>query len=385
MTSFDRNNGRYGNVSFEKIGSMGVWLTGARPQLYEVPELADRIADTFDFCSIVLNNGVRKPFYEPVWDPVVLAALVRELTNRNVFTGWMTWPYATLEDVKALKRAMRKYLNIAHNEGGTPRFIQPDCEGRHNSSGWGPAGFDLAEALVDAILDHPHAPKEEFQFTSIIPVRGMRKQDREVLVEAMKHFLRVIFNPQLYSQYQKKKEWTHRDFFRAGPIQRHGMDVCKHLYLEEAITGVRAGIMTAFQSHPEGPKGTKAVDVVIDTLLDGGVNSMCVWDSKLLTKAMRNHLQNAVANQRRKLVQHDPNPTRRSGSMIIADVQRRLNLLGYKAGPVDGIEGPRTRYAVEAFEKDSGLKVDGQPDGKMMGMLVARSDAKMAESAAGSV
>jgi peptidoglycan hydrolase-like protein with peptidoglycan-binding domain len=41
-------------------------------------------------------------------------------------------------------------------------------------------------------------------------------------------------------------------------------------------------------------------------------------------------------------------------------VQRRLNGLGYEAGPVDGVAGRMTRSALEAFQADHGLPVTGE-------------------------
>ncbi len=43
----------------------------------------------------------------------------------------------------------------------------------------------------------------------------------------------------------------------------------------------------------------------------------------------------------------------------IRGVQSRLTELGYAPGPIDGIDGPRTRRAVEAFQAARGLVVDG--------------------------
>src|SRR6266508_6459336 len=43
----------------------------------------------------------------------------------------------------------------------------------------------------------------------------------------------------------------------------------------------------------------------------------------------------------------------------VSDLQRRLRELGYSPGPVDGVFGLRTGQAVRAFQRDSGLKVDG--------------------------
>ena len=45
----------------------------------------------------------------------------------------------------------------------------------------------------------------------------------------------------------------------------------------------------------------------------------------------------------------------------IREVQRLLNARGYDAGPADGIMGPRTRSAITAFQRDSGMPVDGAP------------------------
>jgi len=45
----------------------------------------------------------------------------------------------------------------------------------------------------------------------------------------------------------------------------------------------------------------------------------------------------------------------------ITGIQARLNQLGYDAGPVDGILGPRTKAAVAAFQMYNDLEVDGIP------------------------
>lgn len=43
----------------------------------------------------------------------------------------------------------------------------------------------------------------------------------------------------------------------------------------------------------------------------------------------------------------------------VVDLQRRLNALGFDAGPEDGIFGPLTQTAVEEFQRNIGLVVDG--------------------------
>jgi hypothetical protein len=50
---------------------------------------------------------------------------------------------------------------------------------------------------------------------------------------------------------------------------------------------------------------------------------------------------------------------------ILKRAQRRLNMLGYNAGALDGIMGPKTEYAVLNYQADnSPLKVDGLPGPK---------------------
>ena len=45
----------------------------------------------------------------------------------------------------------------------------------------------------------------------------------------------------------------------------------------------------------------------------------------------------------------------------VSGIQARLNNLGHKAGPVDGVHGPITTAAVKEFQKKHGLTVDGIP------------------------
>ncbi len=52
----------------------------------------------------------------------------------------------------------------------------------------------------------------------------------------------------------------------------------------------------------------------------------------------------------------------------VAQVQRRLNALGYQAGPVDGVMGRRTRTALKAWQADIGM----DPTGEVTPRVVAR-------------
>ena len=54
-----------------------------------------------------------------------------------------------------------------------------------------------------------------------------------------------------------------------------------------------------------------------------------------------------------------------NGSIVI-QVQSRLARAGYYHGPIDGAMGPRTHYAIQAYERDHGLRVDGAISGQLL-------------------
>jgi peptidoglycan hydrolase-like protein with peptidoglycan-binding domain len=47
-------------------------------------------------------------------------------------------------------------------------------------------------------------------------------------------------------------------------------------------------------------------------------------------------------------------------SNTVLEIQRALNQLGYNAGPIDGSMGARTRGAIQSYQRDHNLLVDGQ-------------------------
>lgn len=53
-----------------------------------------------------------------------------------------------------------------------------------------------------------------------------------------------------------------------------------------------------------------------------------------------------------------------NGSVVIA-VQTRLARASYYHGVIDGVMGPRTSYAIQAYERDHGLRVDGAISGQL--------------------
>ncbi|NJL07887.1 MAG: biotin/lipoyl-binding protein [Methylacidiphilales bacterium] len=55
-------------------------------------------------------------------------------------------------------------------------------------------------------------------------------------------------------------------------------------------------------------------------------------------------------------------------------LQRDLNNAGFKAGPVDGIMGTRTRQALEMFQRERGLEATGRLDSKTAASLSAQRE-----------
>ncbi|HWU55104.1 MAG TPA: peptidoglycan-binding domain-containing protein [Rhizomicrobium sp.] len=69
----------------------------------------------------------------------------------------------------------------------------------------------------------------------------------------------------------------------------------------------------------------------------------------------------------------------------ILATQRALSELGYNTGKADGVNGPATRRAIRAFQKDNGLAEDGRLTlalAKMVNILVARLPKSMSISVA---
>ena len=62
-------------------------------------------------------------------------------------------------------------------------------------------------------------------------------------------------------------------------------------------------------------------------------------------------------------------PSRPSSDATVRAIQQRLNELGYDAGSVDGLMGPRTRAAIIAFQKDIGVTETGTADQALLTRL----------------
>jgi len=60
---------------------------------------------------------------------------------------------------------------------------------------------------------------------------------------------------------------------------------------------------------------------------------------------------------------------RGGGGSVVSQVQQRLAQAGYYRGAIDGVIGDRTRSAIRAYERASGLPVDGRIDQALLSRL----------------
>lgn len=56
-------------------------------------------------------------------------------------------------------------------------------------------------------------------------------------------------------------------------------------------------------------------------------------------------------------------------SRMVQEIQRHLGARGYEPGPADGRLGERTRQAIEKFQRDHGIAVDGRASGELLESL----------------
>jgi peptidoglycan hydrolase-like protein with peptidoglycan-binding domain len=63
-------------------------------------------------------------------------------------------------------------------------------------------------------------------------------------------------------------------------------------------------------------------------------------------------------------------------STTVLELQRELNRLGFDAGPVDGLMGARTRGAIQAYQRDNQLLVDGRPTSSLLSHVRATAQGR---------
>jgi hypothetical protein len=83
------------------------------------------------------------------------------------------------------------------------------------------------------------------------------------------------------------------------------------------------------------------------------------YRSQLQAEGRSRFVRSPSAATRSQTPTQTPRPARPSPDATVQAIQQRLNELGYDAGPADGLPGEKTRAAILAFQRDTGIAVDG--------------------------
>ncbi len=67
-------------------------------------------------------------------------------------------------------------------------------------------------------------------------------------------------------------------------------------------------------------------------------------------------------------------PNRSANRSAVSRVQASLAKLGYDPGPIDGVMGRRTRFAIEDYQEDNDLLVDGRATLKLARHIEGRME-----------
>ncbi len=65
----------------------------------------------------------------------------------------------------------------------------------------------------------------------------------------------------------------------------------------------------------------------------------------------------------------DTTPVLSAEEQLVTRIQESLNSLGYSAGPTNGRLGAKTEAAIQDFQLDSGLRIDGKPTQELLDLL----------------
>ncbi len=65
----------------------------------------------------------------------------------------------------------------------------------------------------------------------------------------------------------------------------------------------------------------------------------------------------------------DTTPALTPEEQLVTSIQESLNTLGYSTGPVNGRLGAKTEAAIQDFQLDSGLRIDGKPTKELLDLI----------------
>lgn len=98
-----------------------------------------------------------------------------------------------------------------------------------------------------------------------------------------------------------------------------------------------------------------------------GLAASLGWSGPALAQASGAHVGAYLAGSAFQVAQY---------SSTVLELQRELNRLGFDAGTVDGLMGARTRAAIQAYQRDNQLLVDGQPTSSLLSHVRATAQGR---------
>jgi hypothetical protein len=70
----------------------------------------------------------------------------------------------------------------------------------------------------------------------------------------------------------------------------------------------------------------------------------------------------------------------KNNKQMVLEIQSGLNSLGYDAGPADGLLGPRTRNAIEAFQRSQKIGANGNPSANLLARIESAKTSQITAS-----
>lgn len=93
------------------------------------------------------------------------------------------------------------------------------------------------------------------------------------------------------------------------------------------------------------------------------------YSSQLQAEGRGRFVRSPATTARAPVTTPSSKPSLPKPDATVLAIQRRLNELGYNAGTPDGLFGNKTRTAIQAFQRDSGLVADGIADTSLLRQL----------------
>jgi hypothetical protein len=341
-----------------KIGKVNMWLrgpyfNGSAKNKSNLDRFIESAKGVIDGLIIVANPLVVKPFYVPAFPQKRIIEIAERLASEGFnIEGVMIWPTATQDCVDNCHKLYRPIFDeLRKNDFGVRADF--DLEGKSNNDGWGSAGKIYAEELAKSFIDFCE-PSVNF----VVGNKGVRDQDLKMIHALnVNHFQRVgriiKLSPQLYSQWNPKKKWTHNQVIRSGVFQQFGISKLQ----QSGLAGnLEPGMMVAFQAgHNDGFTGFDAVQRAVDTLLiqpfPYKANTITIWDSKISPSESYDWIRRLKQDHELKPYVYE-NENSVSAKERIKKTQRLLVSKGYQL-KIDGGVGPITRAALEDYSKKS--------------------------------